>query len=74
MARLLGAVRPSWCWVCHARPGRDCPDRGRSVRQQKRREAQAWRRGAGLVQVVRVDVAPVPYPVNAQHPPTDFDG
>jgi hypothetical protein len=28
----------------------------------------------GLVEVVSVPVVSVPYPVDAQHPPTDFDG
>jgi hypothetical protein len=34
--RMPGRASPSWCPVCHAPPGPDCPDRGKSPRQVRR--------------------------------------
>lgn len=40
MARLPGRVSPPWCWVCKSPPGPDCPARGVSPRQVRRRAAR----------------------------------
>lgn len=36
--RMLGKVRSSWCSVCNAVPGPDCPDVGRTTRQVRAEE------------------------------------
>ena len=43
-ARLLGAVRPSWCPYCRAPAGPDCSDAWRSGRVVRAAELAAVRR------------------------------
>lgn len=38
MARMLGKMRPSWCWTCNRPPRIDCPDHGKTTREAKVRE------------------------------------
>lgn len=44
MPRLPAKVAPPWCYVCNHPPGPDCPQRGRSPRQVRRRLKNALRR------------------------------
>lgn len=37
MARMPGKASPSFCPVCRAYPGLDCPDEGKTPRQVRRR-------------------------------------
>jgi hypothetical protein len=41
--KMLGRKNPSWCPVCHAPAGPDCPNRGKTKRQTKRIENRQWR-------------------------------
>ena len=44
MRKMLGRKIQSWCPHCHATPGPDCPDKGKTKRQAKRIENKEWRR------------------------------
>lgn len=46
---MLNRVHPSWCPACRAEPGIDCPDSGKTGRQQRRVEkGEARREIAGM--------------------------
>lgn len=42
--KMLGRKNQPWCPHCHAPPGPDCPNKGRSKRQVKQIENRAWRK------------------------------
>lgn len=44
MARMLGKVSPSWCWVCNKPSRIDCPDWGKTPREVKARERHEVRK------------------------------
>lgn len=60
-------------WRCDCGRYWTAADTGwRPAKRRERRRVEAC--GPGLVQVVAVDPAPVPCPVDDEHPPADFDG